>query len=195
MGQTFSCSAGTAASLSGESPTRRSVVWSVACRPNDRGLADLSRILLPWGGGPHARLGLEVALRIADATGARVDLLRAVRPDVDPDREIASVRDEIEPLTADVETPVEVLVRPSGDVVATIVETARENPYDLLIIGASGESGIRTVLFGTIPDIVADRAPCSVLLVRRYVPEHWAYRTSERFKRLRERAGFTSSAE
>ena len=161
----------------------------------DRGLADLDRILLPWGGGPHARLGLELALRIADATGARVDLLRAVRQDVDPEREASSVHDEIEPLTSEVDTPIEVLVKPSEDVVPTIVETARERDYDLLIIGASGESGLRTVLFGTIPDIVADRARCSVLLVRRYVPGHWAYRTSERFKRLRERVGLTSSAE
>ncbi len=51
------------------------------------------------------------------------------------------------------------------------------------------------MLFGTIPDIVADAAPCSVLLVQRFVPEHWAYRTSARLKRLRERAGLTTSAE
>jgi nucleotide-binding universal stress UspA family protein len=161
----------------------------------DRGLADLGRILLPWGGGPHARLGLEVALRIAGATGAKIDLLRAVRGSVDPERETASVLDEIRPLTDQVDVTVEVLVHQSEDVVNTIVEAAGEHDYDLLIIGASGESGLRTVLFGTIPDIVADRAPCSVLLVRRYVPAHWAYRTSERFKRLRERVGLTSSAE
>ena len=162
---------------------------------NDRGLADLNRILLPWGGGPHARLGLELALRIAGATGGQVDLLRAVRESVSPEQEAATVRKAIEPLASQVDTPIQVLVRPSEDVVSTIVGTAREGDYDLLIIGASGEAGLRTVLFGTIPDIVADRAPCSVLLVRRYVPGHWAYRTSEGFKRLREWVGLTSSAE
>lgn len=180
-----------------DSPVRRVVggLPSDFAVLKDRGLADLNRILLPWGGGPHARLGLELALRIAGATGARVDVLRAIRQDVDAEREANSVRDEIEPLTTEVDTPVEVLVKASDDVVATIVETADEAEYDLLIIGASGESGLRTVLFGTIPDIVADRAPCSVLLIRRYVPGHWAYRTSERFKRFRERIGLTSSAE
>ena len=158
-------------------------------------MENIERILVPWGGGRHARLGLEVALRIAAATGARVDLLRAVKEDVDAEREAASVSGEIEPLTAQVDVDVTVLVRPSEDVVATLVEVAESEGHDLLIIGASGESGLRTVLFGTIPDIVADRAPCSVLLVRRYIPEHWAYKTSERFKRLRERVGFTSSAE
>lgn len=180
-----------------DSPVRRVVggLPSDFAVLKNRGLADLNRILLPWGGGPHARLGLELALRIADSTGARVDLLRAVRQDVDAEKEADSVRDEIEPLSDGLDTPIEVLVKPSDDVVATIVETAGEREYDLLIIGASGESGLRTVLFGTIPDIVADRAPCSVLLVRRYVPGHWAYRTSERFKRFRERVGLTSSAE
>lgn len=161
----------------------------------ERDMGDLGRILLPWGGGPHARLGLELALRMADATGARVDVLRAVRSNVDPEREMNAVVNDIEPLTSQVGAEVDVLVEHSEDVVSTIVETAERNDYDLLIIGASGDSGLRTVLFGTIPDIVADRAACSVLLVRRYVPGHWAYRTSERFRRLRERVGLTSSAE
>ncbi len=180
-----------------DSPVRRVVAGLPAdfAVLKDRGMDRLERILVPWGGGRHARLGLELALRIASASGAHVDLLRAVRTDVDPDRERASVRDDIESLVGQVDVPVEILVERSQDVVASIVESARQGSHDLLVIGASGESGLRTVLFGTIPDIVADRAPCSVLLVRRYVPEHWAYKTSERFKRLREQVGLTSSAE
>ena len=180
-----------------DSPVRRVVAGLPAdfAVLKDRGMDRLERILVPWGGGRHARLGLELALRIASASGAQVDLLRAVRTDVDPDRERSSVRDDIESLVGQVDVPVEILVERSQDVVASIVETARQGSHDLLVIGASGESGLRTVLFGTIPDIVADRAPCSVLLVRRYVPEHWAYKTSERFKRLREQVGLTSSAE
>jgi nucleotide-binding universal stress UspA family protein len=180
-----------------DSPVRRVVAGLPAdfAVLRDRGIEHIERILVPWGGGRHARLGLEVALRIAAATGARIDVLRAVKGDVDTERERTSVFGEIEPLTTQVDVEVEVIVRPSEDVVATLVEVAEAGGHDLLIIGASGESGLRTVLFGTIPDIVADQAPCSVLLVRRYIPEHWAYKTSDRFKRLRERAGLTSSAE
>ena len=65
--------------------------------------------------------------------------------------------------------------------------------HDLIVIGASGESRLRSVLFGAIPDVVADTAGCSVVLAQRYLPEHWAYRVSDRFKRLRERVGMTSS--
>lgn len=180
-----------------DSPVRRVVEGLPAdfAVLRDRDLEDAQRILVPWGGGRHARLGLELALRIAAATGGRIDLLRAVRGDVDADREEESVLSEVAPLVEGTGVEVEVVVVASEDVVATIVDQAEARDSDLLVIGASGEKGLRTVLFGTIPDIVADRVPCSVLLVRRFVPEHWAYRTSERFKRLREQAGLTSSAE
>jgi amino acid transporter/nucleotide-binding universal stress UspA family protein len=179
-----------------DSPVRRVVAGLPAdfAVLKDRGLDGLDRILVPWGGGLHARLGLELALRAAAATGGKVDLLRAVRSDVDVERATSEVLADIESLVHQVDVPVDVLVRPSDDIVGTIVDTVQDGGHDLLVIGASGETGLRTVLFGTIPDIVADQAPCSVLLVRRYVPEHWAYKTSERLKRLRERAGFTSSA-
>jgi nucleotide-binding universal stress UspA family protein len=160
-----------------------------------RGLDDLQRILVPWGGGWHARLGLEIAVRIAAATGARVDVLRITREDVDAAREEAAVRDDVEALTDTTGVDLGVIVTSSDDVPGTIVDTARHEGHDLVVIGASGETRLRTVLFGTIPDVVADEAPCSVLLVQRFVPEHWAYRASDRLKRLRERAGMTSSAE
>ena len=180
-----------------DSPVRRVVEGVPAdfAVLRERDLGDVRRILVPWGGGRHARLGLEVALRMASPDGIAIDLLRAVRPDVDAADEARDVRAEVESLVEGADVDLDVLVRPADDVVDTIIEAAEEGGHDLLVIGASGETGLRTVLFGTIPDIVADRAPCSVLLVRRYVPEHWAYRTSDRLKRLREQAGLTSSAE
>ncbi|MDX1691954.1 MAG: amino acid permease, partial [Acidimicrobiia bacterium] len=68
-----------------DSPVRRVVSGLPADLAvlKDRGLERMEAILVPWGGGRHARLGLELALRIAAATGARIDLLRAVRDDVD----------------------------------------------------------------------------------------------------------------
>lgn len=61
------------------------------------------------------------------------------------------------------------------------------------LIGASRESRIRQVLFGSIPDLVADGAPCSVLMVHRYLPPHWSVGVADRIKRFRERLGATTS--
>jgi nucleotide-binding universal stress UspA family protein len=159
----------------------------------DRGLAPLQRILLPWGGGLHAQLGLEVALRIAGATGARVDLLRVVRDDVDEDAEKAALAETVADLVGDAD--VHVRIQQSKSVTEGITAAFESADYDLTIIGASREWTVRQVLFGSIPDVVADRAPCSVLMVRRYVPDTLAVRAAEGFKRLKESAGFTTSPE
>ncbi len=157
----------------------------------NRGLSDIRRILVPWGGGRHARLGLEVAVRIAGATGARIDLLRIVTPDFDAGREREAVLRQVDDIVDD--TEVDVLVETADDVIATITSVVERDGHELVVIGASGETRIRSVLFGTIPDVVADSVGCSVMLVRRYLPKHWAYRASDRMKRFKERLGVGSS--
>jgi nucleotide-binding universal stress UspA family protein len=59
-----------------------------------------------------------------------------------------------------------------GEDVAEMLQMVLDTKtYDLIIIGASHEWRIRNFLFGSIPDIVADHAQCSVLMVRRYLLE------------------------
>ena len=158
----------------------------------DRGLLELETILLPWGGGIHARLGLEVALRIARCRDARVELLRVVRPEVDVEAEEAELLETVRAIGGEVER-VSVHIR-RGDSVVDEVEThLEEGRHDLVVLGASRESRIRQVFFGSIPDQVAERADCSVLMVRRYLPEHWTVRVSDAARTFRDRLGLGSS--
>jgi amino acid transporter/nucleotide-binding universal stress UspA family protein len=180
-----------------KSPVRRvmtSVETDLAVLQN-RGLDldRLHRIVLPWGGGPHARLGLEMAVRIARATGARIELLRIVRPSVDADREERTLLRSVEDVNDGAD--IHVRVEHGESVTDSIDDLLQEDPPDLVIIGASQEAGLRTILFGTLPDVIADRAPGSVLLVRRYIPERWTYRLWRHLRRTRDRLGMTSSAE
>ena len=158
----------------------------------DRGLEDLRSILLPWGGGPHARMGLELAVRIARATGAKVDVLRVVRPDVETAQEEEKLRDAVRTIVGD-RPELRFHVRRAPSVTGGIEARLEEHPPQLLVIGASAETRIHNVLFGSIPDRIADRAPCSVLMARRYLPEHWSLHLGERVKRFRERLGWTTS--
>ncbi|MDR8392909.1 amino acid permease [Aliifodinibius sp. S!AR15-10] len=158
----------------------------------DRGLDKLDSILLPWGGGLHAWLGLELAVRIARVQNAELRILRLVKPGTDLTDEKTALRKNIGPLLGDFERA-EIIVREAQEVTSGIMEEFETHDHDLVIIGASHEWSIRNVLFGTIPDIVADRAPCSVLMVRRYLPEHWSVKASESFKRVKENLGLTSS--
>lgn len=157
-----------------------------------RGFDRLDRILIPWGGGMHARLGLEVAVRLGESAGAEIHVLRVVQAGVDRERERQSLSSSARPILGE-EAPVHFHVTPAGSVTEGIHAGIDEVEPDLVIIGASRESRIRNVLFGSIPDVVADRAPCSVLMVRHYVPRHWSLTVGEGLKRLKESVGLTTS--
>ena len=94
-------------------------------------------------------------------------VFRAVSPGEEVDTEAESeavVRMAEQVIGRDL--PVEARVRVNSSVVDAIVEETREGGYDLLIIGASDERTVRSLLFGTIPDTVVERTPCPVLVVR-----------------------------
>jgi nucleotide-binding universal stress UspA family protein len=128
---------------------------------------EVERVLVAVGGGPHARFGLHLAASLARAGGGTVTVFRAVSPGAEVDTEAESeavVRMAEQVIGRD--PPVEARVRVSSSVVDAIVEETRQGGYDLLIIGASDERTVRSLLFGTIPDTVVERTPCPVLVVR-----------------------------
>ena len=47
-----------------------------------------------------------------------------------------------------------------------IVETAKLESFDLIIIGSRGLGGIKEIFLGSVSDRVADEAPCPVLIVK-----------------------------
>jgi amino acid transporter/nucleotide-binding universal stress UspA family protein len=151
----------------------------------DRQLAQVRRILVPSGGGPHARLGLRLAYDLAVGEAAELVVLRVVRQtgDVDLAAEEAAAKKLIQDELGEANGRVSVRVVQSPAVVEGILGEA-EQGYDLLVIGASEEWFLRNWLFGTIPDVVADRAPCSVLLVRKHEPRpvSWLRRMMRRVR-------------
>ncbi|NOZ49230.1 MAG: amino acid permease [Chloroflexi bacterium] len=136
----------------------------------NRGIEQVKSILIPWGGGPHAQLGLEFAVRIAEATAAEVHILRIVPPGTDREAEQTQLRRSVAPIVGSYEQ-VQYFVEPGADVVDSLQMHLNAAPYDLVIIGASHEWRIRNFLFGSIPDVVADSVQCSVLMVKRHLAE------------------------
>ena len=107
-----------------------------------------------------------------------------------------SERDEllkfIQPLTSNFKN-LTIEIRESEDVTGGITYSLDDYKPDLVITGASHKWCIRNVLFGTITDMVADSAPCSVLMVRRYLTEDRKLKASEGIKRVKEQLGMSSS--
>ncbi len=132
-------------------------------------LAPLRRILLPVGWGPHARLGLRLAERLVANTGASVTVLRVLpmAGEVDWEGERAALVRLLDEEAPGLRYGTELRLTREPAAMPAILSEARREPCDLIIIGASDGWWVRTWLFGALPDQVADRAPCPVLLVRR----------------------------
>ena len=143
----------------------------------DRDMAALESILVPVDGSPPSFAALDHAIALAEDTGARVDVLHVVYPD---EVSGASLRSLSEDELADLERAVEAAVARareridgrvmrqtiSGDLLRTILETAREGPYDLIVIGTHGYIGRLHSLLGSVAEEVVRNAPCPVLTVR-----------------------------
>lgn len=53
-----------------------------------------------------------------------------------------------------------------GDPRVTLVEAARAERADLIVIGSHGRSGISKLLLGSVANYVVTHAPCSVVVVK-----------------------------
>jgi len=138
----------------------------------ERHLNEVHRVLVPAGGGPHARLGLRLAADIARSDEAELTLLRIVQPseNLDMEAETRGLNHLAREVLGGIDSRVQTRILVREAVLEGILGEARQGEYDLLVIGASEEWRIKSLLVGALPDTVADRAPCSVLMVRRYEP-------------------------
>lgn len=141
----------------------------------DNGLNKVRSILVPLGGGPHAKLGLRIASELASQWQASITALKVQigkglsptssesdRESIQLFKEIAEdfVRDALR--EANIQAKVSVVI--NTDIARGIIREASH--HDLIVMGASNEWILRRWLFGSIPDKVAARAEVSVLMIR-----------------------------
>jgi Kef-type K+ transport system membrane component KefB/nucleotide-binding universal stress UspA family protein len=117
-----------------------------------------ARILVPYGGGFHEDVGLDLALRLAQASRARVTLLGPASEADALSEKAARAYEETGVWT----TPLPV----EGDVGAALVEQACD--ADLVVLGVGEEWARNQQSLGGLRDVVAARAKAPVLLVRRH---------------------------
>jgi glucosyl-3-phosphoglycerate synthase len=154
------------------SPTIDEVVRESPCDiavVKQRGAREIRRILVPVRGGPHA----ELALRFADALAHRHDATVAVMHVV-PAGVTEVVRAQAERALAafarqHVSARSEPILRETRNVRNAILREAEQ--ADLVVMGASappGEPGAS--LFGSMPEHIAQRARCTVIVVKTHEP-------------------------
>lgn len=131
------------------------------------GSEHMQHVLVATGGGPHAQLGLQLAAKVASGGDGELTLFRVVPPSEEPSAEAeAQVLRQVAEQILGPEPKVQTRVVASSSIVDAILEETRSLQYDLLVVGTSDEGMVRSLLFGTIPDAVAARTSCSMLIVR-----------------------------
>ena len=130
------------------------------------------RILVPTAGGVNTKLAISLAIDQARSYAARtgeepvITLLYICTP-ADACPEVRARGFELlRSLGSGFDYPTEVAVVPADNVVDGIVQES-EN-HDLIVIGATAGRLFDQVLFGTIPERVALRAPVTVMMVKGY---------------------------
>ena len=154
----------------------------------DRGVEDIRHVLVPVGGGPHARLALRLAWDIVRVEEGSMTALRILPEagEVDMEVEMDVLHQLVEGELGGIPEEVTFRLKRSDSVAEGILtEIARaedQDGYDLIVIGASEEWFLKNLLFGSIPDQIANGAPCSVLMVRKREPSavSWLRRTLKR---------------
>jgi amino acid transporter/nucleotide-binding universal stress UspA family protein len=130
------------------------------------------RILVPTSGGANTRLAISLAIdqarQFAEEIGEPpiVTLLYVCVPAEACPEVRARGYELLRNLASGYDYPFEVKVVPADDVVEGIV--AESAHHNLIVIGATAERLFDQVLFGTIPERVAHRAPVTVMMVKGY---------------------------
>ena len=152
-----------------------------------------SHVLVPLDGSEHAHAAIAPARAFATAFGCRISVLRVLAT---PYQALDGLVPAVVVFTADQAIEVEEaaqreLARVSGqlradgvDVDATtvtapsipnaILDFARQNAVDLIVLATHARSGIDRVLIGSVADKVVRGADCPVLVVREPAPRDGA---------------------
>lgn len=141
------------------------------------------RILVPVDGSPTSKLGLQEAIKLAKATGAKLRFVYAVNDFVidsdyltPPTYELLleglridgrEILEEAKQMASQAEVEFTTdLLETTGRVSELILAAAREWPADLIVMGTHGRRGLNRLVLGSDAEMVLRSAPVPVLFVR-----------------------------
>jgi nucleotide-binding universal stress UspA family protein len=161
-------------------------------KPKSKALESLAvrRILCPTDFSSSSKAAFELACTLAHANGARVIALHVALPHVVTSDEAmaeavatsaieSSRRTATEQLaglrSAEGDFPFEQQLE-EGDAAERILDSARVNHCDLIVLGSHGRTGLSRLLMGSVAEQVIRKAPCAVLVVKTSLAETAARR-------------------
>ncbi len=142
----------------------------------------IRKVLAPTDFSEHSCYALSYALTFAGRWGAELHLLNVIEPAVFPTEAgltpMVMINLDSELTAAADHAMVELLKRPDlegagavtaiahGRASSSIIEYARANDIDLIVIATHGRTGFEHFIFGSTAERVVRESPCPVLTVR-----------------------------
>lgn len=115
-------------------------------------------------------------MHVADDVSARLfagEAYVGILPDVQRDVD-ASARKQLAELLVDDDPqplPTKSVMVTSNAPALAIVQYAKDNGIDLIVLGTHGRTGIEHLLLGSVAEKILRLAPCPVLTLRKNIPE------------------------
>lgn len=128
-----------------------------------KGLEHPHNLLVPTAGGPNAILALDMAIAIGRYYRASITLLHVAQKGKEEvgKRHLAGT---LAGIKTGQQVRQELVV--ADDPAKAILKAARD--YDLILLGATHETLLRQVIFGSVPEYVAKHCPKPIILVKDY---------------------------
>lgn len=131
---------------------------------NNHDLKEINNILFPYGGGRYSQSTAKIVKRIADAFQADVTIMRVV-DQIDSISEEIEYKEQIQYAMKNLTNNFDVETK-QGELVEEVVNLSGE--YDLIILGASLDWGLKDYITGIRSDEIVENAICPVLVVKTY---------------------------
>lgn len=142
----------------------------------------IKQILVAFDGSEQSKDAFQEAVRIAKFEKASLTFLTViteimpnddelylqldVRPEIDDIYRVLAEK-RLETMTADLDKTIPYKNEAvHGDAKRSIVEYAKENQSDLIVIGATGRGALERRLIGSTTAYVVNHAPCNVIVVK-----------------------------
>ena len=142
----------------------------------------INKVLVPIDFSDYSKSALKYAVNFAKSFNAEIILIYVVEPVIyPPDFSMGQIampsintewddraKDELQKLAkSEIIGAVKVkTIIKTGKPFVEIIETAKEENVDLIIIATHGRSGVEHILFGSTAEKVVRKAPCPVLTLR-----------------------------
>jgi universal stress protein A len=135
---------------------------------------DLKNILCPIDFSNFNQAANKYASMLADSSGAKITYLHVSLPDVaygtyvyvDMNEQEARDRKRLEEIKPTIDGIEAFYAVEFGSPSDRIVEYAKENGVDLIVMGTHGRTGLGRVIMGSVAEAVVRRAECPVLALK-----------------------------